>query len=161
MPRNGGSKFRSHERKFEERNTPGKQREAEVFDRVNEIAQQAFEHATEKATIGFDLEQALIELEDERRMAMASYPAQVGTAVRATMGKAELVGLRKTVVGSPEDFENAKSQDEILGKIERRRGPKAVKLFQQFVEQMKKLEQEDDDMPMIEHRGYGNGRDDE
>jgi len=121
-----------------------KQREDEVFVRLKPLVQQTLEHDYDRATVGFDIEQALVELEDARRLAVNAHPPQVASAITAIMGKAKLKGMLvdQSIVGSPDDFRRARNDEEMMDMLERRGGARAVEAFKRFWQEIEQLDEE-------------------
>jgi hypothetical protein len=55
-------------------------------------------------------------------------------------GLITLAKLLKIEIGKPHDFDRPSSRDEALDRLERRAGPAARKMLEQFLEQVRKVE---------------------
>jgi len=132
-----------HKKRVEDRKQKTQARLGELYAIVNSVPVSATFGRTE----------ALIELEQARRVAMVADPPQAGAMVAATMGKAKVMGLivEQQAVGSPDEFKN-KSEEELIAIMRERVGPKETEIFLKAVEQMRRAY----DGPIIEGQAEKN-----
>lgn len=83
------------------------------------------------------VEDALIELEEARRIGMVSQPPNASAMVAATMGKAKIMGLiiDRQMNGKPEDF--VPTREQVIQNMEEAIGSEATKRFLSIYEQFK------------------------
>lgn len=117
---------------------PKKIREHEKFIELTQMADFALDVPIEKATTEFDYEQFMFEAENVRRMALKSDPPNLNVALHATVEKGKAAGLfvNQTIVGTPNEFAQARTREEILAMIERRAGPEAVTTFLEMISKL-------------------------
>ena len=56
------------------------------------------------------------------------------------LSQIKLASVRRIEVSSPDDFSKLKSKQEIVEKLEERAGPQARKLFEKFIEEVERLQ---------------------
>ena len=55
-------------------------------------------------------------------------------------GHDPLARINRIEIGSPDDFDRAKSKAEVLQRLEERVGPEGRRIFEQFVQRIERLE---------------------
>jgi hypothetical protein len=124
----------------------GAGREQRTADQVKQLVDAALTRTRRDALP--NLPDLIEQLQEARAIALACYPPQTGPAIASTMAQAKLLGFvvdRSAVaVGTPQQFQVAKSEADVLEDLRERIGSAGAEQFRLAVQIMKEAYAGDD-----------------